>query len=203
MGQTVQFTTERFYMEHTLQHGPAALKRHVNRYKWAASHLDSSMLVLDAGCGSGYGDHILAEKCAGVMGVDKSREAIEYAEGKAADVENERLTYEVQDLAALELPQRRFDAAVCIEVIEHLTGGDQIRFLTRLRWALKDGGMLLITTPRKHEDGPMTHYHLCEMNEKQFKGLLLDFFAQIEFDDPAKFNIPENFMLAVCHGVRI
>ena len=65
----VPFTKERFYMDHVGGHGIPALRRHVNRYKWAASHVPQGSSVLDAGCGSGYGDHILLNMAATVSGV--------------------------------------------------------------------------------------------------------------------------------------
>src|SRR3990167_10024756 len=116
-----RFTTERFYVDHVGQHGIGSLKRHINRYKWAASHLENGWEVLDVGCGSGYGDPILLNVAQSVVGADPSEEAINYAERKAekTKIAPSRLRYETADILFAGTG-RTFDACVCIEVIEHV-----------------------------------------------------------------------------------
>src|SRR5512147_324988 len=98
---TPAFTKERFYLEHAMIHGMPALMRHINRYKWAAAHCRRNDDVLNAGCGSGYGDYILLNACNSVVGVDISEEAIDYAKWKAEKQGQSRVRYERQDLALL------------------------------------------------------------------------------------------------------
>lgn len=203
------FTTERFYLEHVNQHrgGMAMLMRHVNRYKWAASHLTNADVVLDAGCGSGYGDHILLNAAKAVVGVDQSSEAIEYARWKAAKLHQNRVRFEQQPLQSLSLESlglaHPVDGVVCIEVIEHLKTTDQDAFMESLKKILRPEGLLLITTPRKNETtGALkTEFHEDEFTEESFLIFLGRFFLNVHFDVPMDFKIPPDFMLAVCSGV--
>lgn len=199
------FTKERFYLEHAGRHGIPALTRHLNRYKWAALKLKSDDIVLDAGCGSGYGDFILLNACDSVVGVDRSVEAIEYARWKADKQRQARLRYEIHALENLPLDLRvKFDAVVCIEAIEHLKSDAQEMFMNSLKRILKPDGMLLITTPRKNEntDSLKTEFHENEFTENEFKVFLDRFFDVVSFDDPPRFRITPDFMLATCREVR-
>ena len=201
----VEFTKERFYMDHVGRHGIAALKRHINRYKWATSKLKSTDRVLDAGCGSGYGDHILLTACDTVVGVDKSSEALAYATWKADKLQQTRLVYVPADLS--DFPgeteiMRPFDAVVCIEVIEHLKSAEQMLFMSNLSGLLKQDGRLYVTTPVAQHEGPRTEYHEREFSSDEFEEFLKDYFHQVTFDDPAKFGVPAVFLLASCAGVK-
>lgn len=202
----VPFTKERFYMEHVTQHGIASLERHLNRYLWALRHVRQGNVVLDAGCGSGYGDFILLNGCARVVGYDVSTEAIAYAQRKAAKMDQPRLTYELRDIGDLGRygfnVQPVFDAVVCIEVIEHLTEDRQLNFLSAIKKLLKPEGRLMITTPEKKEGHPMTEFHENEFTRDGYLTFLGSAFEKVTLDDPAYFKIPMAFMLAVCEGVR-
>ena len=194
------FTKERLYLEHAMGHGMPTVIRHLNRYKWAAFHLPKHAAVLDAGCGSGYGDYILLNSCDTVVGIDASKEAIDYAKWKAEKQKQNRLRYECQDLSMLDLSET-FDAAVCIEVIEHLKEPQQRAFMGRMRRFLKDDGFLLITTPIKKNDGPMTHFHEREFTRNEFISFLSEHFTNVILHDPSFWKIPDNFLLAKCDGV--
>src|SRR5438874_10390113 len=54
------------------------LNEHLARYAFAA-RLSRRKQVLDAGCGAGYGAAELARTAAGVLGIDRSAEAIAFA----------------------------------------------------------------------------------------------------------------------------
>lgn len=195
---SIPFTKERFYMEHADRHGAASLERHLARYRWAAALLNKGASVLHAGCGSGYGDDILLEKAASVTSVDMSQEAVEYAKRE----NRSDATYIQADLRTLNL-STRFDAVVCIEVIEHVGESDQIKILDVLASHLKDGGVLFITTPERSATGPRTEFHDHEFSRPEFGAFLAGRFNNVAFSDPADFpHIPPDFVLAVCQGVK-
>ena len=198
----VAFTTERFYMDHVDRHGLALLKRHVNRYKWATSNIPQGARVIDAGCGSGYGDHILRTRASEVLAIDVSEEAINYAKWKAAEIGDKGIMYVRDDLQDFPVPHVQFDAAVCIEVIEHVGEKAQEEILHRLAASLTDAGVLMITTPIKQGEEKLTEFHEHEFSTEEFKAFLGRRFYSVAFDDAKKFGIPEHFMLAVCRGPR-
>jgi 2-polyprenyl-3-methyl-5-hydroxy-6-metoxy-1,4-benzoquinol methylase len=198
-----EFTTERFYPDHVAQHGIAALHRHVNRYKWAASLLPPQAVVLDVGCGSGYGDFILLNRAKKVMGIDVAADAVAYAQAKAAKHKEKRLVYAVADVARLGFPTAGgpFDAVVCIEMIEHVDAEAQEKTLAAVANNLKDDGVFIMTTPDKGGT-PTTRHHVREMDKNEFGDLLSRHFEQVLFDEPEPHGIPKNFVLAVCRKPR-
>lgn len=203
--ETPKFTTERFYVEHILKHGMASLKRHINRYKWAASHLQNGWRVLDIGCGSGYGDPILLNVCQEVVGIDKSEEAINYANRKAVKMKyGERLKYSIIDVKDINGDESfaKFDAIVCIEMIEHIAKDEQYALLNSIKKRMKHDSLLLITTPIKGTN-KVTEYHVHEMTKNEFGTLLDQHFESVKFDDSLKFGIPAGFVLAICSRARI
>src|SRR6476620_9960902 len=74
-GRLAEFTGERVIPG---QVDADLLNEHMARYAFAA-RLSRRKQVLDAGCGAGYGAAELARTAAGVLGVDRSAEAIAFA----------------------------------------------------------------------------------------------------------------------------
>ena len=100
--------------------------------------------VLDVGCGSGVFADRLAARGATVLGVDASEAAVAYA---ARTFVREGLSFRAGLLDELDLDPASFDAAVCLEVIEHVHMDQVRRLLADLRRVLVRGGRVLITTP--------------------------------------------------------
>lgn len=196
----VPFTRERFYMEHADRHGDESRKRHLLRYEWAASAFPAGSTVLDAGSGSGYGDHILIRRASKVVGVEVSEEAVRYARAKVELMRETDIEYVRADLRNFSLDGRKFDVAVCIEVIEHVSAEDQNHILERIKAHLVDNGWLMITTPIRKEGQPMTEFHEHEFSVPEFKKFLGNHFMAVAIDDSKTFGVPEDFILAVCRG---
>lgn len=100
---------------------------HVARYEWAASLLEPGEIVLDIGCGVGYGSSILASKAAGVTGLDKDPAAIRYAERHYKPI---NVSYKQRDFNTWPAAFGGFSTAVCFEVLEHIE--DPITLLSDL-----------------------------------------------------------------------
>lgn len=197
----VNFTKERFYPDFLMLYGMPLLQRHINRYKWATSKLKSEDLVLDAGCGCGYFDHILLNACRKVHGMDISGEAIAYARWKAETTKQDRLVYTIGDLQNVSSANlSRYDAVVCIEAIEHMEENGQHNFMSALKNIIPDG-KLLITTPKKGKATGDFHKH--EFTEAEFKVFLEKYFDIVSFDKSSDFKIPDDFMIAVCEKVKV
>lgn len=91
------------------------LHQHTRRYKFASGLVEGN--VLDASCGSGYGTEILNKEADTALGVDVSREAIDYA---TKNYKGEFATYDLEK----EFPKKEFDWIVSFETIEHLENPD-------------------------------------------------------------------------------
>ena len=103
--------------------------------------------ILDAGCGGGY---ILSEfykrAYRDIWGFDASESGIDIAK-QALAATNSR--FEVHNAYHRELPssfpQTDYDIILSVEVIEHMYS--PMEYLNNVRYWLKEGGLLIMTTP--------------------------------------------------------
>ena len=128
----------------------------VSRYLWAAQAA-RARLVLDAGCGTGYGSRLLAESGAReVIGVDLARTTLEMA--RPGMPESVRLV--LGDLRELEFEDDRFELVVCFEVIEYVE--NPLVVLNELIRVLAPGGLLLVSSPNRDAYQPGNPHRLHE-----------------------------------------
>jgi SAM-dependent methyltransferase len=163
---------------------------HIASYEYALQFATGKK-VLDYGCGSGYGSHMLSQKAESVVAVDISREAVEYAIGNFT---SDNLTYkEVKDLDA-----QKYDLITSFQVIEHVT--DDARYILQLKGLLNPGGTLLLTTPDKthrlfnYIQKPWNIYHLKEYSTKSMDRLLIRYFDDyqiLQITSKPEFVLPE------------
>lgn len=154
-----------------------------NRHRMAylfASRFSQKKIVLDAGCGTGYGSHILANTEARVYGIDYSFQAIKYS---TANYSHENSNFIVMDVNYLGFRDCTFDLIVSFQVIEHMRHLDL--YLNELIRVLKDEGTILISTPNVQEKqkrkGTENKFHFNELTYEEAKGLMQTYFEQVEF----------------------
>jgi SAM-dependent methyltransferase len=127
---------------------------HLSIYAFAVPFARGS-LVLDAGCGTGYGSHYLAANGARhVTAVDASAKAVAFCRRTFV---RDNLDYRVLDLETVrKLPGGPYDLIFSSNVLEHLA---DVRPFFRAAWAaLKPTGTLLIAVP------PITSDYLRDAN---------------------------------------
>jgi SAM-dependent methyltransferase len=90
---------------------------HIARYMIARGWIFPNETVLDAGCGTGYGSHLISQLAKKVIGVDVHKEVVQVAKDQWQE---DNIDYRVLDLGKDELPD--VDAAISIEVPEHING---------------------------------------------------------------------------------
>ena len=143
---------------------------HVARYEFAAKRLPMGSRVIDFACGVGYGTRIMADAGHFACGYDIDRESIEYAathyiSGMQTDyrVGNGNAPGELGD----------YDAAVCLETIEHL---QDPRPLLK---ALRVSAPLLIASapnedvmPYEFAPGQVYAFHHRHYTKHEFNALL-------------------------------
>lgn len=139
---------------------------HLCRYLWAAQAA-RGRLVLDAGCGTGYGSRLLAEAGAEeVTGVDIAESVLEaVAPSMPANVH-----LQAADLRTLPLESDRFQLIVCFEVIEHFE--DPFPVLDELVRVLAPGGLLLISSPNRGFYPPDNPHHFHEFTPTELEAEL-------------------------------
>jgi len=101
--------------------------------------------ILDVGCGPGLGAKRLLERGYLVTGVDYNERAVAFARLLVADATF--LPGDIRSMGEVEGLGRGFDAALCVEVLEHVPPEDRERMLLGVGERLRPGGALVITTP--------------------------------------------------------
>lgn len=140
-GQEIQLGP---YFGHQIRNSPRHLLFTLSRYKFAAKMLpqDAKIKVLEIGCSEGVGTQLLAEAGHFVTAVDEDNVAIMQAQ-KTFDKPN------IKFVSGNFLGQNleKFDAAVSLDVIEHIEKEDEDKFLETIKSNLTAEGICIIGTP--------------------------------------------------------
>jgi SAM-dependent methyltransferase len=146
---------------------------HLGRYLWAAAAA-KDRIVLDAGCGLGYGTAILARAGAHtVTGMDIDRDAVRSAGDRFGDVAE----FGVADL--MELPPHigHFSLVVCFEAIEHVA--DPGRALDEIARVMRDDGVLIVSSPNRGVYPEGNPFHLEEYSAEELERELRSRFENV------------------------
>lgn len=155
--------------------------QHLARYRWVRDRIPGGALVLDAGCGAGYGTAVLAEAGRPAIGLDAAGEALRTARGDYGAAAR----FVHGDVLSMPFSDATFDVVACLEVIEHIreTG----RLVAELARVLKPGGALYLSTPHavmeelQERAIGMDHYHghVSSMTPGRLKRLLGSRFGRV------------------------
>jgi SAM-dependent methyltransferase len=155
------------------QHGELVHAEHLVRYRVAAQ-LAPSRRVLDAACGEGYGTAMLAAASArSAVGVDLDEETIAHARSRYPDAE-----FAAGDARRLPFADGSFDLVVSFETIEHVPDPEGV--LDEFRRVLGDDGLLIVSTPNKHQYLVENEFHQREFFHEEFVALLQARFDWVE-----------------------
>jgi SAM-dependent methyltransferase len=146
-------------------------RRHEAVYA-ALRHRCADALVLEAGCGEGYGADLLAGAASAVLGLDYDPVTAAHAARRYPRVGIARA-----NLVALPVRDGGCDAVVSLQVIEHLW--EQERFLRECHRVLRPGGALLLSTPNRltfspGRDTPLNPFHTRELAPDELVALVRD-----------------------------
>ena len=130
-----------------IQHENYWFRRHEAGYAAVPGWVPSPpRIVLDAGCGEGYGADLLHATWSGVcvVGVDYDAATTAHA---ARTHGGARAAYLRGALTSLPLADSTVDVAVSLQVLEHIwTPGDYVRELARVT---RPGGVVVVSTPNR------------------------------------------------------
>ncbi|MFC4951188.1 class I SAM-dependent methyltransferase [Pseudonocardia sp. GCM10023141] len=129
-------------------------------------------VVLEAGCGEGYGADLLAGVAKRVLALDYDQPTAEYVARRYP-----RIGVARTNLVALPVADASCDVVVSLQVIEHLW--EQERFLRECHRVLRPGGALLVSTPNRitfspGRDTPLNPFHTRELAGAELGGLIAD-----------------------------
>jgi 2-polyprenyl-3-methyl-5-hydroxy-6-metoxy-1,4-benzoquinol methylase len=201
-GEAMQSAPERF--------DEAAARRWGHAYDWyLRGWLPASKQarIVDLACGYGRLLHFFRERgWRNITGVDISPDQVRRAREVVADV------HEANVLDFLEGHRGEFDFITALDLIEHLTKDEALRFLAGCRAALKPGGRLVLQTPNADSPfgmairyGDFTH-EIC-FNPNVLSRLLgLYGFAAVEAREvgpvPWGYSLTSTLRWGIWQGVR-
>ncbi|GAB3564433.1 class I SAM-dependent methyltransferase [Amycolatopsis endophytica] len=127
-------------------------------------------VVLEAGCGEGYGAGLIASTARAVLALDYDQPTTEHVARRYREVWTAR-----GNLVQLPVRDGAIDVVANFQVIEHLW--DQGAFLSECLRVLRPGGRLLVTTPNRltftpDSDTPLNPFHTRELAAAELDSLL-------------------------------
>ncbi|NKE55960.1 SAM-dependent methyltransferase [Lentzea sp. PSKA42] len=163
-------------------------RRHEAAYLHLIGHC-ADAVVLEAGCGEGYGAQLIRTVARRVI-------ALDYDELTSQHVARAYPQLDVLrgNLATLPLRDGSVDVVANLQVIEHLW--DQEGFLAECRRVLRPGGTLIVTTPNRltfspGQDTPLNPFHTRELAPSELDEMLRE----------AGFRVDE--LTGLRHGKRL
>ena len=153
-------------------------RRHEAAYAALREHC-ADAVVLEAGCGEGYGADLLAEVASRVVALDYEPRTTAHVRARYP-----RLDVLRGNLATLPITSAAIDVVANFQVLEHLW--DQAGFLADCFRVLRPGGTLLLTTPNRITfspglDRPINPYHTRELNPDELAELLTEAGFALDF----------------------
>ncbi|MFZ1854243.1 MAG: class I SAM-dependent methyltransferase [Candidatus Nanopelagicales bacterium] len=152
-------------------------RRHEVAYEWVIESFSDDLagqLVLDAGCGEGYGTALLAQAGAQALGLELDQSAVTHAHNHYRG----SLTVCQANLDTFPVREASTSAMVSMQVIEHLW--DLPGFLREALRVLTPGGLCVLSTPNRltfspglaRGAKPTNPFHVEEFDADQLQYLL-------------------------------
>ena len=117
------------------------VSKHLIRYQFVSTFINSDMEIIDAACGTGYGSNLLAKKAKSVLGIDYSKEAILFAK---ANYQSKNITFKVDNI--LNFDFKKNDAIITLETLEHLSRSQAIKWLKKCKNSLKSNSTFICSS---------------------------------------------------------
>jgi 2-polyprenyl-3-methyl-5-hydroxy-6-metoxy-1,4-benzoquinol methylase len=150
-------------------------KNHEKVYKFLLQFAAGRTNVLEIGCGTGYGTHLLAGVAQHVEAIDQSKQAIKYARHNYS---RSNVQHQVMTAERLSFPSDSFDMAISSEVFEHLQ--DHEAHIKEVARVLTPEGLCFIATPDPARSEGHNEFHTKEFPPEEMRDLMLRHFAAVE-----------------------
>lgn len=149
-------------------------------YKTIKRYLPKKGLILDLGCGEGYGTKIISQYVKKIIGLDIEKETIEHASKK---YQSKNCIFELYDGVKIPYKSNTFDAVISFQVIEHIQ--NDLNYISEVYKVLKKNGIFIVTTPNKiYRIKPgqkvWNRYHIREYSPNELREILKTEFSNIE-----------------------
>jgi 2-polyprenyl-3-methyl-5-hydroxy-6-metoxy-1,4-benzoquinol methylase len=135
------------WSSYSLIHDPKHISFVLSRYKFCSKLLAGKDSVLEIGCGDGIGIPLMAQSVKQLHCIDWDERNIQGNLRRLSMLKN--VTYEYLDITE-QKPKDIYDAAISIDVLEHIEPSQEDAFLTNICQTLAQSGVLIIGTPNKN-----------------------------------------------------
>lgn len=172
----------------------------LSRYKFCAKMLQGKDLVIEVGCGDGFGLPIVSQAVKHVLCIDWDERNIENCRRRLQHLKN--VTYLKLDLNQETLPSCNADALYSIDVIEHIDPKNEKRFMENMCGLLKTESVMVIGTPNitasayASKNSELLHINL--KSQKSLRDLMLRYF-KYEFSFGMNDEVLHTGYAAMCH----
>jgi SAM-dependent methyltransferase len=162
-------------------------RRHEVAYAWLVPWC-AGAVVLDAGCGEGYGAAAIRRAAQAVVALDYEEPVVRHVRARYPDLAAVR-----GDLQRLPVRDGAVEVVAHLQTVEHLH--DQPGFVAECARVLRPAGTLVVTTPNRltfspGRDTPLNPFHTRELSAAELRDLLAPHFTLTR-------------LLGVRHGRRI
>ena len=162
-------------------------RRHEVAYRWLAPWCTGAVVV-DAGCGEGYGAAAVRAVATRVVALDYAPDVLAHVAARYPSLDPVRA-----DLQRLPIADGAAEVVVTLQTIEHLH--DQPGFVAECARVLRPSGTFVVSTPNRitfspGRDAPLNPFHTRELDARELADLLAPHFTVSR-------------MLGVSHGRRI
>ena len=171
-------------LSHQLREDPDHAALVLARYRTAAALIGDATSVIELGCGEGIGAGILAKNRERYLGLDADREALEDARElhQGSGIDFFWVDLGSWDGSALS-GRARFDAAISLDVIEHIPCEDEHRFMQGGVRLLNEHGVMIVGTPSAnayHLASPQSKVgHVNNYTPERLKALMQRYFHRV------------------------
>lgn len=153
---------------------------HLFGYEDLARRTSPGGVVLDIGCGEGYGAGVLARHARLVVAGDVAADAVAHARDRYAAA---NVRWVVFDAQRLPFADDAFDVTCSLQVIEHFADtGSHLREAARIT---KPGGLHYVTTPNIEKMGEAERdnpFHLRDFTAADLREALAEHFGEVRLE---------------------
>ncbi|NMX21367.1 hypothetical protein C5S30_02795 [ANME-1 cluster archaeon GoMg4] len=154
--------------------------KHLFAYEFASKTLSKDSIVLEVGCGEGYGTSFLSKSVKKIIGLDVDEQIVKHAQKKYGST---NCIFQVYNGKKIPFKENSFDAIISFQVIEHVQ--DDRSFVLEIYRILKQKGLFMLTTPNrtcrlKPEQKPWNPFHVREYYPYELENLLKSIFHEVQ-----------------------
>ena len=154
--------------------------RHFMAYKYVKRFVKDN-LVLEIGCGTGYGANYLSQYASDFIAIDISKRCVSYCH------KHKKETSTFLQASGLNIPLKdgSVDVALSFQVIEHIEPRKVIDYLSEVKRVLKNESVFVVSTPNRKLrllpfQKPWNPEHKKEYEYNDFKKMLNTVFEEVK-----------------------